>query len=267
MVIAARVCSAHCSRSARRLPVFGGGSCGASRWAATSLVQYAPAPRVLVFALLTAAFVAAAAVLTLIPETAERRPGALASLLPRARVPRPARRAFVGALPGLIAVWALGGLVISTLMASATLASLLLRGRAPRSTTRLGSAALCIGVLGTLTALGVHSVTLFFAMTAVSDFGFGAAFLGSLSGVAPLAAPDERAELFAAVYGVSYLAFGTPAVVAGFAAPHLGLLHTALWYGGAVALLAAVSLATTMTCRSDPASLSSGQAPVGAGSR
>ncbi|MEU0600195.1 MFS transporter [Streptomyces sp. NPDC006393] len=236
------------------------------------LVQYAPAPRVLVFALLIAGFVAAAAALTLIPETAGRRPGALASLSPRARVPRTARRAFLSALPGLIAVWALGGLylslapslalgvlhlhnhlvgglVITTLTATGTLGSVLLRGHPARRTNRLGSAALCLGVLGTLAALGLHSVALFFAMTALAGFGFGAAFLGALSSVAPLAAADERAELFAAVYVVSYLAFSVPAVVAGFTVPHLGLLHTAVGYGAVVACLAAASFVTTPTKR------------------
>jgi predicted MFS family arabinose efflux permease len=234
------------------------------------LVQYAPAPRVLVFALLIAGFLAATAALALIPETAPRRPGALASLLPRARVPRRARRAFLAALPGLIAVWALGGLylslapslavgvlhvrnhlvgglVISTLTASGTVGSLLMRTRPARLSVRIGSIALCVGVLGTLTALGVHGVGLFFAMTAVAGFGFGAAFLGALSSVAPLAAVEERAELFAAVYVVSYLAFSAPAVAAGFTAPHLGLLPTAIGYGAAVALLAVLSLATTLT--------------------
>ncbi|WP_063830594.1 MFS transporter [Kitasatospora phosalacinea] len=232
------------------------------------LVQYGPAPRVLVFALLAAGFLLAVAALTLVPETAERRPGALASLVPRARVPRPARRAFLAATPALIAVWSLGGLylslgpslavgvlhlrnhlvgglVITTMTAGGTLGSLLLRGRPARTALRFGSTALALGVLGTLAALGAHSTPFFFAMTALAGLGFGATFLGALSGVAPLAAPAERAELFAAVYVLSYLAFSAPAVVAGFTSPHLGLLTTATGYGVAVACLALLSLATT----------------------
>ncbi|MEU6652653.1 hypothetical protein ABZ904_25215 [Streptomyces sp. NPDC046900] len=61
-----------------------------------------------VFALLLTGFLAAA--VALIPETAEGRSGALASLQPRARVPHQARTGFVAALPGLVAVLALGGL-------------------------------------------------------------------------------------------------------------------------------------------------------------
>ncbi|MFF4339081.1 MFS transporter [Kitasatospora sp. NPDC001540] len=232
------------------------------------LVQYGPAPRVLVFALLAAGFLLAVAALALVPETAGRRPGALASLVPRARVPRQARRAFAVGAPALVAVWSLGGLylslgpslaagvlhlhnhlvgglVVSTMTAAGTLGSLLLRGRPARTTLRFGGSALTLGVLGTLLALDHGSTPLFFAMTALAGLGFGATFLGVLSGIAPLAAPAERAELFAAVYVLSYLAFSAPAVAAGFAAPHFGLLATATGYGAAVALLALVTLATT----------------------
>jgi hypothetical protein len=66
-----------------------------------------------VFALLLTGFLAAAVALALIPETAEPRSGALASLQPRAQVPHQARTAFVAALPGLVAVFALGGLYLA----------------------------------------------------------------------------------------------------------------------------------------------------------
>jgi hypothetical protein len=71
------------------------------------LVQYAPHPTTLVFLLLIALFVAAAAGVLLMPETVRRHEGALASLRPRAGVPQrlraataaarvPGRRALVG---------------------------------------------------------------------------------------------------------------------------------------------------------------------------
>ena len=55
--------------------------------------------------------------------------------------------------------------------------------------------------------------------------------------ITPAAAPDERGELFASVFVVSYLAFGIPAVVAGAAAPHLGLAATTYAYGVLVVAL------------------------------
>ncbi|MFF3514411.1 MFS transporter [Streptomyces sp. NPDC002573] len=251
------------------------------------LVQYGPAPRILVFALLLAGFLVTAAVLTWIPETAARRPGALASLLPKARVPRQARKGFAAAAPALIAVWALGGLylslapslvagllnatnhlvgglVITTMTASGTVSSIALRGRQARPTLVFGSVALALGALGMLAALGVHSLVLFFATTALAGLGFGAAFLGTLSTVMPLAAPGERAELFASLYVVSYLAMSLPAVAAGFAAPHLGLLLTAVIYGSTVSALALVSLALILTRRQSPPQTPTTPAATGA---
>ena len=77
------------------------------------LVQYAPHPTRLVFALLTAAFLALAVATAALPETVQRSDGALAALLPRVAVPVAARRAFIAAVPTMIATWALGGLILS----------------------------------------------------------------------------------------------------------------------------------------------------------
>ncbi|MFJ9447558.1 hypothetical protein ACIRRH_37820 [Kitasatospora sp. NPDC101235] len=110
----------------------------------------------------------------------------------------------------------------------------------------LGCTALAAGSLGTLAALALHSVPLFFATTAIAGLGFGASFLGALNLVVPLAAPGERAELFASLYVVNYLAMSAPAVAAGLAVPHLGLLRTATVYGLAVTVLALAALATTL---------------------
>ena len=57
----------------------------------------------------------------------------------------------------------------------------------------------------------------------------------------PLSAPHERGELFAAVFVVSYLAFGIPAVAAGIASAHIGLAETTYVYGGAVTVLSATA--------------------------
>ncbi len=78
-----------------------------------ALVQYAPAPRVLVFAALIVLFSALLVALAVVPETVVRRPGSLRSLQPRASVPVAARRTFRSMAPVLIATWAVGGLVLS----------------------------------------------------------------------------------------------------------------------------------------------------------
>ena len=75
--------------------------------------------------------------------------------------------------------------------------------------------------------------------------GFGANFSAILRIVLPLADADDRAALLSAFFIESYLAFSLPAIVAGLAAPYLGLAGTSYAYGGGVLLLAAISLVAT----------------------
>ncbi len=225
------------------------------------LVEYAPDPRTLVFAVFAVAFVALLAGLLLVPETVQRRAGGLASLRPRASVPPAARSAFRIAVPVLIATWAVGGLVLSlgpslaagvfgldnhlvgglvvTAVAGVSaVASVVTRGGAPRRVMRQGSLVLFVGVAMFLVALATTSTPFFFAALFVSGWGFGAAFVGAFGSVAGLVAASQRAELFASLFVVSYLAFGGSAVLAGLAVPRYGLEETATWYGAVVMVLA-----------------------------
>lgn len=236
------------------------------------LVEYAPAPTHLVFVLLTAVFVVLAALVLYLPDPVSPRPGAWASLRPRAAVPAQARRAFLVATPCLVATWAIGGLylalgpsltagvlhlsshlvgglVVTTLFGLAAVASLLLRDLTPRLMMTGGSAVLAVGTGLTLLALAGPSTALFFVGTGLAGLGFGAAFLGAFRSLAALARPTERAELFASLYVVSYLALSVPAVLAGFAVPTFGLRSTAAVYGCAVVVLALLSAVSAALVR------------------
>ena len=68
------------------------------------------------------------------------------------------------------------------------------------------------------------------------------AWANTVGSVVPLAAPHERSGLLSAVYVVSYLALGLPAVGGGFLVVHGGLLPAAREYGVAVMVLAAIAL-------------------------
>jgi MFS family permease len=229
------------------------------------LVQYAPHPTRLVFAILTALFVAFAAATLVLPETVRRTPGALASLRPRVAVPPLARRAFAGAAPTMIATWALGGLVLSVggsllevvfgqpniavigavlggFALAGGLAALLGRDLGADTLGRLGTATLLVGTSVFVAAVASGSLGLFVLAAVVAGSGFGAGFLGALRAVTQLAAPHERAALLSAVYVVSYLAFSIPAVVAGILIIHVGLKDTALGYGVFVAAVAMAAL-------------------------
>jgi MFS family permease len=225
------------------------------------LVQYAPAPTTLVFVLLDGAFLLVVGSVLLLPETVRPRPGALASLAPRVAVPRRARRTYQGAIPAMVAAWALGGLylslgpslaagplgvrnhlvggfVIATMMAPAALATWAARDVTPVRMMTGGCLALAAGVTVTLLGLTAGSLVLFLVGTALAGVGFGPGFLGAFRNLAALTTPQDRAQLFAALFVVSYLAFSVPAVVAGLLVGQEGLRATADGYGLVVVVLA-----------------------------
>jgi len=53
--------------------------------------------------------------------------------------------------------------------------------------------------------------------------------------------PDERGELFAALFTLSYLAFGVPTVLAGVAVGWFGLGATTLGYGALIVLFSSTA--------------------------
>jgi MFS family permease len=90
----------------------------------------------------------------------------------------------------------------------------------------------------------VTSTPVFFAGLVITGAGFGSAFVAALGSVAPLARPDQRAELFASIFIVSYAGFGGSAVLVGLAVPPFGLRPTAIVFGAAVIVLALLAAAT-----------------------
>jgi hypothetical protein len=225
------------------------------------LVQYAPAPTTLVFVVLGIGFLALAVGVAFLPETVRRRPGAVASLRPRIALPADGHRTFWRTAPALVATWSLGGLylslgpslaagildlhnhlvgglVIATLNIAAATTALTVRRRPADVLLFGGCLVLAAGAGLTLLALALTSVPAFFAGTALAGVGFGAAFLGAFRTLAGLGRPEERAELFAAVYVISYLAFSIPAVLAGIGTNQEGLRPSATAYGAVVILLA-----------------------------
>lgn len=228
-------------------------------------VQFIAQPTTLVFVSLALLFAAGLVVVFAAPETVERRPGAIRSLIPRLAVPREARAEFIRGIPVFIATWMLAGLfiglspsivhgvfhldsgllngaIVAVPPAVGALAGLLLT-RAPARTTAVWSmAGLVVGVV--LAAIGIAGAVLplLFAGAIVAGAGFGAGFSAPLRILAPLAPNDKRAELFAGIFLVSYLAYGVPALVAGELIGAIGLLPTALGYTVAIAVAATVAL-------------------------
>jgi MFS family permease len=232
---------------------------------ASALAQYAFAPTHLIWWLLLAAFVIGTFAVVLMPEPGTVGPGAMGSLRPKISVPRTARGAFVAALPALVGTWALagaylslgpslaaqllhsenllwGGILIFLLTGLGAAASAVLAKRDPSTVMLGGCLALIVGALVTLASIQTGTPVALFVGTAVAGLGLGPAFMGAYRSTIALAAPDDRASLIAAIYIVSYLATGIPAVIGGIAASHYGLHRTALVYLAVVAGLAMVAV-------------------------
>jgi MFS family permease len=245
------------------ITAFGGltvGSLGAA-----ILVTYAPDPRQLVYVVLLVLSAVEAFILWSMPETAQLRSGALASLRPHISVPAQARHVLVRLTPLTMASWALGGfyfslmpalvrvatgvslpviggLVVSALTFSGAISVLSLRSAAPGRMLSGGIVALAVGVAITLAGVREQLVWLMLVGTVISGIGFGAAFSGTMRTVLPLAKTDERAGLLAAFYVEGYLSFSLPAVLAGLAVPMVGLTVAAYVYGTAVIAMALASM-------------------------
>ncbi|HEY8280901.1 MAG TPA: MFS transporter [Leifsonia sp.] len=228
-------------------------------------VQFWPAPTVPVFVALAALFVAGIAVVAGAGETVTRRPGAVRSLIPRLAIPRAARSEYLGAIPLMIATWMLAGLFIglspSIVHGVFHIESGLLNGaivavppavgavagivltRAPARPTIIGSmAALVLGVAVAMAGVTGGMLGLLFVGATIAGAGFGGGFSSMLRILAPLAPNQQRAELFAGVFLVSYIAYGVPALVAGELIGVVGLLPTVIGYAVAIAVAAVVAL-------------------------
>jgi MFS family permease len=238
------------------------------------LVQLAPAPLRAVYWVELGLLVAAgSAMALLVPETVRRAPSPWRAIDLRVRIPPRARRPFVAVAPGLIATWALGGLFFSlgpdltivllgagshivgalvpaTLSVASALAAVLARGWDGRRSVVYGTLALAAGVGVTLIGIRAASTAPLFLGAVLAGAGFGPAFGGTLRTLTPLAAPEARGELLAAVYLVSYLAFSIPVVLAGLLVSPWGRRDTASAY--AVAIIALALLAAGLTARWAP---------------
>jgi MFS family permease len=242
--------------------VLSAGGLGLGMLASATLVELAPAPRVLPYVLLLLLFAVAFAGTLLLPEpvTERSRP----RLTPqRPSVPPPVRRAFLLAALAVISSWSIGGLFFSLgpqlsatlfdstdhlvtglgvfLLAGAGSVAQLVFGRSvPWAGAAAGSLALAIGMGLIVAAVAAGSAPLYVAGSLIGGAGFGVAFLGALRALSAVIPPDHRAAVMSAFYVVAYGALSLPAILAGLLVTPLGLDTTFELFGGVVAALALV---------------------------
>jgi predicted MFS family arabinose efflux permease len=132
-----------------------------------------------------------------------------------------------------------GGVLILLFTGLGAAGSVALAKREPSRVMLGGCLVLITGAVVTFSSIVTGTPGVFFVGTAVAGLGFGPAFMGAYRVVVALAVPSDRAGLVTAVYIVSYLATGIPAVIGGIATSRFGLSETALVYLLVVAALAA----------------------------
>ncbi|MFT4394217.1 MFS transporter [Gordonia lacunae] len=241
------------------------------------LVEYAPAPRILVFEIILALFAALLIALLVVPETGERagfhsRRHLAVTLAPQISVPRVVRGVFFASTPALIATWSLGGLYLSlgssvvsrvfgvtnhgaaglilfVFFACAAVTSLLITGRSSTVKSAFGYPALAAGVLISLSGVLVESLPLYVIGSVVAGSGWAATFLGAMDNISAATPPAQRGQVFSSVFVASYLAFSVPAVIAGIVVSHIGLRDTIIGYVGYVLVVALIGAILTIVMR------------------
>lgn len=248
---------------------------GAGALGSGLLVEYAPNPTDLVFWILIGVYAGAFSLMPFLPDETSRVPGWQRSLKPQVGVPAVARSPFAASAPSLIAMWALaalylslgpslvnslvtsrnlvlGVLVIVALMGVGAVASAFVANVEPRSLVIRGSLGLVLGVGISLIGVVAESSVVLLAGSAIAGGGLGPAFSGVVRGLGPLAPPEKRGALFAALYIVVYVSISVPAIGAGFAASRYGLRETTYAFGLIVMTLAAMTTIATLRNRHVP---------------
>jgi predicted MFS family arabinose efflux permease len=228
-------------------------------------IQLTVAANTIVFVVLTALTVLGGIAVLASAETVTRNAGAVRSMIPRVSVPGPARAEFLAAAPVVAAVWMLAGLsgglapnMVRSVFhhdspfvggfagflapAVATVISLAFVNVRPRRAVVIGIRASLVGAGAIIGGVLAGILPLMLAGQAIAGVGFGAAFTAALQLLIPLVRAHERAGLVAAIYVVSYVAFGLPIVIEGQLAEPLGEVPAVVSYSALTIVLALVSL-------------------------
>jgi len=178
-----------------------------------ALVQFAPAPTHLVFALLLVGTGLAAVAVVLLPETSAGRPGVLASLIPVVGIPSRLRPDVYALVPIIVASWALGGLflslgpsvaaglfgltnhlvgglVVTLLCGTGAMSAFALRHWPTRRVLGISATTLSAGIALSLVGVESQAVVLAVGGTVVAGVGFGASALGSFGTLARIPGSD-----------------------------------------------------------------------------
>ncbi|GII33484.1 MFS transporter [Planotetraspora mira] len=215
--------------------------------------------------------VAAGTVFTVFtPETSSRKPGALASLVPRVSVPPQVRGLFASTLPVVISAFMtmalflglvpivmgavfgagtpfVGALAAFVTFGVGTVVSAVTTGVRPHHLRLIGASAITVGAFEFIVSVRAEALPFLWIAAVLGGAGLGASFSGITRGLVPEVKAHERAGLFTAIYLVGYLAMGIPAIIAGQFAGAVGVTSMATGFGIVIAIVAMAGVVVTGT--------------------
>src|SRR3954471_4859144 len=177
---------------------------------AAALITLAPDPLHLVYDVLLGLTALMIVLLWFMPESSDRKSGALASLRPHVGVPPQSRSILLRLTPANVAAWALGGfylsliptvvasavgaaspwvggVVVSALMLTAAVAVAALKDWPSRRLIVMGTSTVPLGVAVSMIGIQQQQVIALLAGTMIAGAGFGATFSGTLRSLLPTA--------------------------------------------------------------------------------
>lgn len=213
-----------------------------------ALVEYAPAPRILIYLVVTALLAICAVLIILSPDTVQRTRGALGTIRPHLHVPASSRRMLPYAVAVILGTWVMGSFyqafgpavahdqfgTTNALVAAAVFASIMLfnpigglatGALTPAVKQRLGMGVFIVSVITVVVSLATGATIIFLIASLIASAGWGAAFSGSVQSLLHGTEAADSAGILSAIYLVSYSSAAIPGLIAGALTSTLGLLE------------------------------------------
>ena len=236
-----------------------------------ALVEFAPWPRQLVYAVIVVLLVLTALLIALSPETVTPRVGAWRSLRPQVGLPGRVTHLVPVAAAVFLATWATGsfyqalvpalvedqlhttspltiGLVFASYMAASAFGAPLAGRFRPATAQRIGMLAFLVAMAGIITAISFGRLPLFIAATVLAGASQGVAISATVRGLLFGSTLADRAPIFSVIYLLSYSGAAFPSLIAGALSDTVSLPTIALGYGG----LTLAATAFTVLAARDP---------------
>ncbi|MGD0021473.1 MAG: MFS transporter [Smithellaceae bacterium] len=132
---------------------------------------------------------------------------------------------------------AAGGALVALMLGSSVVMQLILGNLSSFRLQMFGLGCAITGMAAIVTAWHLSSLALMIAGSIVCGAAIGMTYLGSISEINRLAAPEERGSVNSLYFVIVYLFFSIPTIALGFAATYLGLYGAIFTFSGIVTVL------------------------------